>query len=190
MTNQATALIEPTITNGVNVTALGETIEAVQGNKDIASFKFRAKNIWMGGDHNRTTIDGFYGACQENPHAKGPFNMDNAEPPVLLGEGEAPNPVEFILHALAGCLTTTMAYHAAARGIEIETIRSELEGDLDLRGFLGLSDKVRKGFETIRVTLYVKSDAKESDLLALAKYSPVYDIVSNSLPVYVKIMKT
>lgn len=188
MTNQATALIEPTITNGVNVTALGETIEAVQSNKDIATFQFRAKNTWMGGDHNRTTIDGFYGACQENPHAKGPFNLDNAEPPVLLGEGEAPNPVEYVLHALAGCLTTTMAYHAAARGIEIEAIRSELEGDLDLRGFLGLSENVRKGFEVVRVKLFVKSQAKSSDLLALAKYSPVYDIVSNSLRVHVEVI--
>ena len=190
MTNQATALIEPTIINGVNVTALGETNEAVQGNKDIATFQFRVENQWMGGDHNRTTIDGFFGACQENPHTKGPFMCDNAEPPVLLGEGEAPNPVEYVLHALAGCLTTAMVYHAAARGIEVDAVRSEIEGDIDIRGFLGLSDSVRKGFETIRVNIYAKSDASESDLLALAKFSPVYDIVSNSLPVHLKIIKS
>jgi len=176
------------VVNGVNVTALGETIEAIQGDKDIATFQFRAKNLWMGGDHNRTTIEGFYGACQESTHAKGPFEVDTAEPPMLLGEGEAPNPVEYILHALAGCMTTTMVYHAAARGMEIEAVRSELEGDLDLRGFLGLSDEVRKGFDVIRVKLYVKSKTEASDLAELTKYSPVYDMVSNSLRVDVDVM--
>ena len=80
-----------------------------------------------------------------------------------------------------------MVYHAAARGIEIGEVNSELEGDLDLRGFLGLSDKVRKGFHTVRVRMRVRSDADPQTLASLAKFSPVYDIVSNSLPVEVNV---
>lgn len=175
------------ITNGVNVTALSDTIAAVKQTPAIADFRFRAENRWMGGDHNRTTVRGFRGACAEHVHANGPFEMDNAEPPVLLGEGAAPNPVEYVLHALAGCLTTTMVYHAAARGVRIEAVESSLEGDLDLRGFLGLDATVRKGFSAVRVMMLVRSDADPETLRALMQYSPVFDIVSKSLPVEVTV---
>ena len=183
MTQQAIAERPDTIMNGVNVTALKNVLKAVQANKDIADFQFRARNTWLGGDANRTTIQGFYGACQEDTSRAQPFVFDNGEPAVLLGKDRGANPVEFVLHALAGCVTTTMAYHAAARGIEIEAIESRLEGDLDLRGFLGLSNTVRKGYHHVRVHMRVKSKAAPETLAALAKYSPVYDIVSNSLPV-------
>jgi uncharacterized OsmC-like protein len=109
---------------------------------------------------------------------------------VLLGEGEAPNPVEYVLHALAGCLTTTMVYHAAGRGIDIASVSSELQGDLNLKGFLGLDDHVRKGFSTVRVNMQVKSDANVETLKSLIQYSPVYDIVSKSLPVEVSVEKS
>ena len=128
-------------------------------------------------------IEGFHGACTEVKHESGPFRLMNAEPPVLLGGGAAPNPVEFILHALAGCLTTTMVYHAAARGIDIRSIKTTLEGDLDLHGFLGLDETVRKGYKIIRATMHVASDAAAELLASLAKYSPVYDVVSRSVPV-------
>ena len=189
MTTQNTAQEIPTVTNGVNVSALFDTIDAVKGAPKIADFQFRASNTWLGGDNNRSTINGFYGACDEQAHAKGPFVMDNAEPPVLLGEGKAANPVEYVLHALAGCLTTTMVYHAAARGITVENVHSELEGDLDLRGFLGLDNTVRKGFSTVRVQMQVKSEADAETLKSLAQFSPVYDIVSKSLPVEISIEK-
>lgn len=186
MTSANLAPQQPIVRNGVDVTALFETIDAVKGNPDIAQFQFRARNRWMGGDHNRSTIDGFYGACQEMRHGE-PFELDNGEPAVLLGADRHPNPVEYVLHALVGCLTTTMVYHAAARGIGIERVDSRLEGDLDLRGFLGLSDKVRKGFHTVRVHMRVKSSATAAQLRELAQFSPVFDIVSNSLPVEVEI---
>jgi uncharacterized OsmC-like protein len=186
MTQQALAVEQPIVRNGVNVSALGQTIQAVKANREIAQFQFRARNRWMGGDHNRSTIDGFHGACQEMRHAQA-FDMDNGEPSVLLGADRHANPVEYVLHALAGCLTTTMAYHAAARGIAIEAIDSTLEGDLDLRGFLGLSDEVRKGFHAIRVRMRVKSSAGAAQLRELTKFSPVYDIVSKSLPVDVSV---
>ena len=189
MTTQNTPQTVPTVTNGVNVDALFETVDAVKRTPQIADFQFRASNQWQGGDRNRSTISGFRGACGEHAHANGPFVMDNGEPPVLLGEGAAANPVEYVLHALAGCLTTTMAYHAAARGIVVESIRSELQGDLDLRGFLGLDDTVRKGFSTVRVTMQVKADADAETLKSLTQFSPVYDIVSKSLPVEIVIEK-
>ena len=189
MNNENTAQEMPTVTNGVNVTALFETIDAVKKTPEIADFQFRASNNWLGGDHNRSTINGFYGACEMQPHANGPFVMDNAEPPLLLGEGKAANPVEYVLHALAGCLTTTMVYHAAARGIMVEDVRSELEGDLDLKGFLGLDSNVRKGFSVVRVAMQVKSDADAETLKSLAQFSPVYDIVSKSLPVEISVEK-
>jgi len=177
---------QPLVRNGVNVTALFDTIDAVKANPEIAKFRFRARNRLMGGDHNHTTIDGFYAACQEMQHARA-FEMGNGEPAILLGADQHANPVEYVLHALIGCLTTTMVYHAAARGIEIEAVDSSLEGDLDLRGFLGLSKEVRKGFQCICVKMRVKSSAPASTLRELAGFSPVYDIVSNSLPVEVDI---
>lgn len=187
MTMKTTASTEPVVTNGVNVSALFETIDAVKRTPKIADFQFRVSNKWMGGDQNRTTVKDFHGACDDHDHINGPFEMDNGEPPVLLGEGDAPNPVEYVLHALAGCLTTTMIYHAAARGISIESVTSELEGDLDLRGFLGMDEEVRKGFSTVRVVMRVKSDADAETLQPLTKFSPVYDIVSKSLPVEVSV---
>lgn len=186
MANQNLAASAPVVRNGVDVTALFATIDAVKGNPEIAQFQFRARNSWKGGDHNHTTVDGFHGACQDIAHARA-FELDNGEPPVLLGTDDYPNPVEYVLHALVGCMTTTMTYHAAARGITIEAIDSTLEGDLDLQGFLGLSDAVRKGFHTVRVGMRVKSDAPASVLKALTTYSPVYDIVSKSLPVEVTV---
>jgi uncharacterized OsmC-like protein len=113
--------------------------------------------------------------------------IDNGEPPVLLGRDEGANPVEHLLSALMGCMTTTLAYHAASRGIEIKAIDTESDGDIDVRGFLGLSDKIRKGYQNIRVRMRVKSDATPETLAELAKFSPVYDVVSKSVPVDVVI---
>lgn len=184
--NPTQAVQTAIVRNGVDVTALFDTIDAVKANQKIAQFQFRAQNRWMGGDHNRSTIEGFHGACQEMSHARA-FQIDNGEPAVLLGADRHANPVEYVLHALAGCLTTTMAYHAAARGIDIESIESRLQGDLDLRGFLGLSEEVRKGFHAVRVQMRVKSSAPASQLRELAAFSPVYDIVSKSLAVELSI---
>jgi uncharacterized OsmC-like protein len=175
------------IVNGVNVTALVDTIEAVKGNAEIAKFNFRATNTWLGGDRNRSTIRDFTGALAEHRTGVQAFIADNGEPEVLLGDDSAPNPVEWLLHALIGCMTTTTAYHAAARGIAIEAIDSELDGDLDLRGFLGLSDVVRKGYAAIRVRMRVKTKATPETIKALTQMSPVFDVVSQSVPVTVSI---
>lgn len=188
MQTQTATKPQSTVINGIDVTALEETIEAVKQNTEIAKFRFRASNTWLGGDHNRSTIDSYYGACQEHGREDRAFVIDNGEPPVLLGNDKGANPVEHLLNALAACMTTTLAYHAAARGIEIGAIDSQLEGDLDLRGFLDLSPQVRKGYQAIRVQLTVQSKAEPRTLRELTKFSPVYDVVSRSVPVDVTIV--
>jgi uncharacterized OsmC-like protein len=182
MNATAEKISPPAVRNGVDVGALFATIAAVKGDPSIATFRFRAANRWLGGDRNLTTVSGFYGAKQEQPHAR-PFQMECGEPPVLLGQDRGANPVEHLLNALVGCLTTTLVYHAAARGIDIGSVESELEGDLDLRGFLGISNEVCKGYSEIRVRMRVKSGAAPAALRELAQFSPVFDVVSRALPV-------
>jgi uncharacterized OsmC-like protein len=176
------------IVNGVNVDNLFKTVVAVKGNPTIAKFNFRAKNRWINGGNNRTTVNEFYGACQTHSRSK-PFEYVKDEPPVLLGNDQGANPVEYALAALAGCLTTSLIYHGAAQGIKIDELESTLQGDLDLQGFLGLSEKIRNGYEHIDVTFKIKSDAPEEKLQELVelaqKRSPVFDLISNPTPVRV-----
>ena len=181
--------MEQAIINGVDVDEMGKNIEAINSNPELARFQFRANNRWLTGGYNRSTIKGFYGAGQEDTTRRDPFVLEADEPPVLLSQDRAANPVEYVLHALAACLTTSLVYHAAARGIKVEEVESRLEGDLDLRGFLGLSKDVRKGYQNIRVTFTVKSDASADTLRELYQYSPVFDIVSNPVPVSVSVEK-
>ena len=176
------------VTNGVNVTALAETIKAIHGQPEIADFQFRAKNEWLGAGHNRSTIHKFYGACQEDTGRTEPFVMDADEPPVLLGEDKGANPVEYVLHALAACLTTSMVFHAASRGIKIQSVESSFEGNLDVRGFLGLSEGVPKGYQKIRANFKVRTDdATTDELTECAMFSPVYSMISKGVPVEVLI---
>jgi uncharacterized OsmC-like protein len=171
--------------NGVDRDAIVATIAAIEADASVASFQFRLQNKWIGGGENRSVIRDFRGAGQEMQH-EAPFVLIADEPQVLLSADRAPNPVEYVLHALAGCLTTSLAYHAAARGIEVEGIRTRFEADLDLRGFLGMSD-VRRGFDGIRVLFEIDGDLDETqkaELMGLAQqYSPVFDMLSNGLPV-------
>lgn len=178
---------KPALTNGVDVAALFATIEAVKGNAAIAKFNFRLANSWLGGEKNRSTIKDFTGALAEHRTGGKSFTADNGEAEVLLGEDKAPNPVEWLLHALVGCMTTTTAYHAAARGIAVEAIDSKIDGDIDLRGFLGISDDVRKGYHAIRVHMRVKTKAEPATIKALTAMSPVFDTVSRSVPVAVTV---
>ncbi len=186
---QTTSTEQEKIVNGVNVTKLFATIGAVKENPEIAKFQFRATNQWIKGGHNRTTIKEFYGACEEDTTRTEPFVLDADEPPILLGEDLGPNPVEYVLKALASCMTTTLVYHAAVRGIVVEEVESTLEGDLDLQGFLGIRKDVRKGFQNIKVSFKVKSDGDTQLLEQLAKSSPVFDIVTNPVPVSVTVEK-
>jgi uncharacterized OsmC-like protein len=184
MTEAVMMKTRPAMVNGVDVAALSETLNALHRRPELGAFQFRARNAWIAGGLNQSTIDGFFGAGKEETRSR-PFTFAADEPPALHGNDQGANPVEFVLHALAACMTTTMVYHAAARGIEIAAVNSELEGDIDVRGFMGLADDVRKGYSQVRVKLSVESEASPEQLAALAKMSPVYDIVSNSLPVEV-----
>lgn len=175
------------VINGVDREKLFGTIDAIKADKTLAQFQFRLRNEWVDGGENRSRISDYYGANQEMTHATA-FELVNDEPPVLLSGDKAPNPVEYVLHALAGCLTTSLVYHAAAHGIRVDGVRTRFTGALDLQGFLGLSKNVRRGFQNIRVEFEIDADcddAKKRELFAMGEaYSPVFDIVSNGVPVH------
>jgi uncharacterized OsmC-like protein len=180
------------IVNGVDLDRLSATIDHVSAEPALARFQFRAGNHWIDGGYSRTTIKGFYGAGHEDTTRTEAFTVDTDEPPVLLGENRAPNTVEYVLHALAACLSGTVVYHAAARGIALDGVETTIEGDLDLHGFLGLDSNVRPGYEQIRVTLRVTGDFDDNQLAELAsltRYSPVRDIVSNPVPVAIDVAR-
>ena len=178
--------------NGVNVDQLFKTIELIKEKSEIARFKFRATNKWIDGTHNRATVKDFYGAGQEDA-SREPMVFELDEPPVLLGKNLGANPVEYLLVALSGCLTTSLIAHASARGIEIKGVESRYEGDLDLRGFLGLSEDVKVGYENIRVYFKIDADVSEEqkeELIRMAqKYSPVFNSIANPVPVSVHLEK-
>jgi uncharacterized OsmC-like protein len=177
------------VKNGVNVDQLVETIGAVQGNPELAKFQFRSKNDWIDGGHCVSSIKSFYGVGQEDTSREETFTMECDHPNVLLGNDKAATPPEVVLHALGSCLTAAMTYHAAANGIDIESATSTLEGGVDLHGFLGLDADIRKGFDGIKVVLKVKSDASVEQLENLAKFSPVFDMITNPTPVAIEIVK-
>ena len=178
--------------NGVNVDQLFKTIELIKEKPEIARFKFRATNKWIDSTHNRATVKDFYGAGQEDA-SREPMVFELDEPPVLLGKNLGTNPVEYLLVALSGCLTTSLIAHASARGIEIKGVESRYEGDLDLRGFLGLSEDVKVGYENIRVYFKIDADVSEEqkeELIRMAqKYSPVFNTISNPVSVSVHLEK-
>lgn len=176
--------------NGVNVDELFGTIDAVKKAPVIAKFRFRAGNRWMGGGHNRTTVANFYGTQQDHER-KEPFVLDADEPPLLLGRDLGPNPVEYALTALAACVTTSIVYHAAAKGITIRAMESRLEGDIDLQGFLGIRDDVPRGYQAIRMVVDIDADAPPEKLEEIVRlgptYSPVYDTITRAVPVSVSL---
>jgi uncharacterized OsmC-like protein len=175
-----------TALNGVDVDQLFGNIDAIKNAPVLGKFKFRANNKWINGGHNQTTIKNFHGLQQEHDHAD-PFELDADEPPLLLGEDIGPNPVEYALTALAACVTTALVYHAAAKGIKLNSVEARLEGDIDLRGFLGISDDVRRGYENIRIYYKIDADVPDEQLEELVqmgtKYSPVFDTITNPVTV-------
>ncbi len=176
--------------NGLDTGQMAATVEALKANPALAQFQFRARNRWIGGGENRSTIKDFYGAGAEDESRREPFTFTNGEPPVLLGDNAGANPVEFLLHALAGCVTTTTVLHAAARGIAIESLTTRLVGDIDLQGLLALDD-VPAGYREIRIEMEIKStnasDEELDDLLQFAQaHSPVCSTVCRPVPVTVR----
>ena len=180
------------VVNGVDVDRLHATVEHIGADPSLARFQFRAHNEWLDGGHNRSTIKEFYGAGREDTSRTEPFALDADEPPVLLGDNLAPNAPEYVLHALAACLTGTIVYHAAARGIALDGLECTIEGDVDLHGFLGLDETVRPGYQHIRVAFKATGDFDDEQLAELARltsYSPVRDTISNPVPVTIDLAR-
>jgi uncharacterized OsmC-like protein len=179
------------IRNGVDVPTLFATLDAVKGAPHIADFQFRATNEWISGTHNRSTIQGFFGAGQEDTSRTERFTYDADHPAVLVGGNNGPTPVEFLLHAIAACLTSGLANIAATRGVTLHRVRSTVEGDIDLLGILGLSDHVRNGYRQIRVSFEVDGDASAERLAALVEQSrrrsAVYDVLVNGTDVAIDV---
>jgi uncharacterized OsmC-like protein len=173
--------------NGVDVEQLVQTVNDIGDNPDLAKFRFRATTKWMQGGHSRTTIKGFYGAGQEDTSRTEAYVLDGDEPPVLLGKNHGPNAVELVLQALASCLSVGFSYNAAAQGINVKNLEFDLEGEIDLHGFLGLSEAIRPGYEGIRLTYRVDCDASSEKVdelwVHVQKTSPVLDIIRNPVPV-------
>ena len=177
------------VRNGVDTATLFATLDAVKSNHDIAKFQFRATNKWVSGTHNQSTLHGFYGAMQEMTHEK-PFTFDADHPAVLVGRDNGPTPVEYLLHAVAACLTAGIANIAAARGVNLTEVSSTVEGDIDLLGLLGLDPDVRNGFQHVEVSFTVRGD----DPTALRRIveqsrarSAVFDILTNGVPVSIDV---
>ena len=184
--------MEKNIKNGVNVGQLVATIEAIKEDAEIAKFKFRSETNWISGGHCQTKIKDFYGAKAENTSRKEALVIDSDEPEILLGASHGANLVEAVLHALAACLCTGLVYNASAQDISIKSLRFNLEGEINLEAFLGLSETKRAGYESINVTYSIDSDASQEQLESLLEYvkktSPVLDIIQNPVPVSIEIV--
>jgi uncharacterized OsmC-like protein len=194
MTETATFVKDTaTIRNGVDTDTMFATLDAIKAQPEIAKFRFRARNRWMGGSHNRSTIKDFYAACAEDTSRTPTFTLDAGEPAILLGADEGPNPAEYLLHALAACVTTSLVYVAAARGVRLTSVESLLEGDLNVEGGLGTNTAdFRNGFERIRMTFTISGDAPAEKLREVVARgtdrSVVFDSITNGVPVSVDVI--
>ncbi len=177
--------------NGVNLQGLAGLIEVAGDQPAMAEAQWRATNEWVGGAHNRSEMQGFSFLGQEDSSREQPFLADADEPPMLLGQNRGANPVEFVLAALLGCLTTTLAFFAAAEGIELRSVRSRVEADMNARGMLGLDPAVRNGFRGVRVSFEIEADAPRERIEALMQTarerSVVLDILTQPTPVTVEL---
>jgi uncharacterized OsmC-like protein len=185
-----TTVVNESMRNGVDTATLFATLDAVKAAPEAAQFQFRATNEWINGTHNRSTIDGFFGVGEERAHER-TFQFDADHPAVLVGQDNGPTPVEFVLHALAACLTAGLANIAAARGVRLTEVRSTVVGDIDLNGILGLNPEVRNGYQNVGVRFTVKGDAPAEVLKSLVEQSrsrsAVFDVITNGVPVSIEV---
>ena len=176
--------------NGVDVTTLFATIDAVSQQPEAAKFQFRATNEWVSGTHSRGRFPGFFGAGQEHVHETETV-IDADHPKVLVGNDNGPTPAELLLNALASCLMAGLGNIAAARGVELRGVRCSVEGDIDLRGILGIDGAVRNGFSDIRVVFEVDGDADAAKLESLVRQSQarsaVFDVLTQGTTVSVQV---
>jgi len=185
-----TTEVNDSMRNGVDTATLFATLDAVKQAPQAAKFQFRAHNQWLSGTHNRSTISDFFGVGEERTHQR-TFVFDADHPAVLVGQDQGPTPVEFLLHALAACLTAGLANIAAARRVRLTEVRSTVTGDIDLNGILGLDPDVRNGYQQLTVRFTIKGDAPAEKLRELVEQSrarsAVYDIITNGVPVTIEV---
>lgn len=176
--------------NGVDTPTLFATLDAVRSQPDLAKFQFRVSNRWVKGTNSRSRMESFTGAGGQHEH-KRVCEYDADHPSVLVGGDEGPTPVEFLLHGLAACITAGIANIAAARGVTLTEVTSRIEGDIDLRGILGLSNEVRNGYQRVRATFDVKGDAPAEKLREIVEQSrarsAVFDVLANGVPIEVAV---
>jgi uncharacterized OsmC-like protein len=176
--------------NGVDTPALFATIDAVNGQRELAKFKFRASNRWVSGTHSRGRIDGFFGAGAEHKHGSD-FQFEADHPAVLVGKDQAPLPIEYLLYGLLSCITSGIGNIAAARGVKLTSVESSIEGDIDLRGILGLSYEVRNGYQELRAHFKIQGDATPEKLRQIVEQSrarsAVYDVLTHGVPVEITV---
>ncbi|RYP86834.1 OsmC family peroxiredoxin [Nocardioides guangzhouensis] len=186
-----TVTTQPQPRNGVDVPTLFATLDAVRDNPGIARFQFRARNTWQTGTHSRSELSGFFGAGQELAHRQVTV-VDSDHPEVLVGGDRAPTPAEYLLHAIAACITAGIGNIASARGVDLSHVSSTVEGDIDLLGILGLSDSARNGYEQIKVTFHVEGNADAETLRQIVEQSrnrsAVYDALTNPTPVHIDVV--
>ena len=189
-TTDTAAQVDDSMRNGVDTATLFATLDAVKQAPEAAKFQFRAHNQWVSGTHNRSTINDYFGVGEERAHER-TFVFDADHPAVLVGQDQGPTPVEFVLHALAACLTAGLANIAAARRVRLTEVRSTVTGDIDLNGILGLDPAVRNGYQRITVRFTVKGDAPAEKLRELVEQSrarsAVYDVITNGVPVTIQV---
>lgn len=176
--------------NGVDTEALFGALDAVKAQPEAAKWQFRATNRWVSGPHSQSTIHGFFGLGTELTHKQAhTFHADHPEQ--LVGTDQAPSPVEYLLHALAACITAGIGNIAAARGIDLRSVESTVTGDIDLMGLLGLDDSVRNGYQGIEVRLRIEGDASAEELAGVVERSvarsAVYDMLTNGTSVSVTV---
>lgn len=185
----ATAEKSNPVVNGLNTGQMMALAGKIAADDEFGKFKFRVHNQWLGGSRSRTSIQGFYAGGEERRDRKEAITVDADQPFFLAGKNTAPNAVEYLLHSLSSCLSTTLVAHASVQGIELEEVAVAAEGDMNVKGYFGISDEINRGYERIRVNMQVKSDADVETIRALAMYSPVYEVVSRSVPVELNITK-
>src|SRR6187200_2549257 len=146
------------VNNGVNVEALLGAREALSGAPEAAKFEWRATCEWQNGTHSTSAVEGFFGLGEEQRHrTRYSFDMDHPE--IFASEDNGATPVEYVLVGLAGCLTAGVAAVAQNRGIQLRKVTATLEGDMDVRGILGMDSDIRNGFGGIKVTYNIDADA-------------------------------
>lgn len=176
----------PAPLNGVDTPTLLATIKAVAEQPALAKFQFRATSQWVSGTHSRTTMYSFRGAGGEHHHIA-PYEAHSDHPAVLCGRDTGPTPVEWLLVALAACITAGIGNIAAARGVTLHRVQSTIEGDIDLRGILGISNEVRNGYQAVRIGFEIEGDGSTEQMAQILKQakerSAVFDVLTNGIPV-------